>query len=384
MDLEVVEFPLHHKLALPFRIGLLFILGTWLWSLCCHYIYYLSKQEMDFYNGRTSVRQNSSLPAALLVDARNDIDQTASKNTLIKRINYEAGYCFSTIISISWLLGFLLFIFNTRGDVKGLYTHPLYPTIWMITTVALVMIPFPWRFRPVQRSLQNCIIRVFFLFHANSYYPHKDFLLSEMFTSYAKMLGDFYVFGCVLKGHISKYTLRPDLKCDGTIFVPLLMTYPFIVATLQSLHYGIRHRKTVFKISLLNALKHALAFPLIYLSALIHAERSKLKLSSSHDYLFWTWNILALLNSVYTFCWDTYVDWGIKFPFEKTLPKRRLPFFAYFLAALINFILRITWSLKLYPRLYQYHDYEMGMFSFEMLEVLRRNLWLLFHLDATL
>ncbi|WBW71054.1 Erd1-like protein [Schizosaccharomyces osmophilus] len=384
MDLEVVEFPLHHKLALPFRIGLLFILGTWLWSFCCHYIYYLNKQDFDFTNARTGVRQATVLPGATFTDLRTDLEQATSKNTIIKRINYEAGYCFSIIISISWLIGFLLFILNTRGDVKGLYTHPLYPTMWMIATVVLVTIPFPWRFRPVQRSLQNCIIRVFFLFHANSYYPHKDLLLSEMFTSYAKMLGDFYVFGCVLKGHITKYTLRPDLKCDGTLFVPLLMTYPFVVATLQSLHYAIRHRKTALKISLLNALKHALAFPLIYLSALIHAERSKFKLASSHGYLFWAWNLLALLNSVYTFCWDTYVDWGINFPFEKVPSRRRLPFVAYFLAAILNFILRITWSLKLYPRLYQYHDYEMGMFSFEMLEVLRRNLWLLFHLDASL
>ncbi|KAL2316284.1 Erd1 [Schizosaccharomyces pombe] len=384
MDLEVVEFPLHHKLALPFRIGLLVIVGTWLWSVCYHLIYILNRYQPISPNPRGSL--NSKWYHLLQIPLSNrhtDLEEnTEFKANLVSPVDFHAGYCFAAILSISWATGFILFLKKTQGDIGGLYSHPIYPLLWVITAFVLIVFPFPWRYRSSQRGLRKSIIRVFLFFQADFRSPYKDFIVSEIFTSYAKALGDFYIFGCVLQGHISKFTLRPDLKCDGTFFVPLAMAYPFIVAILQCLHYGLSRRKHTFKINLLNALKHATALPVIYLSAIIHAKQTKFTLTSGHGYLFWLWILSALLSSAYTFLWDVFIDWRIRFPFHKSINHKRFPMFIYAIGCFINFILRVTWSMKLHPRLHQFHEYEMGIFSFEMLEILRRFLWLFFHLDA--
>jgi len=64
--------------------------------------------------------------------------------------------------------------------------------------------------------------------------------------------------------------------------------------------------------------------------------------------------------------------------------RRRLLFgdaLIYYIAILINFILRFTWSLKLSSHLHNVTDMESGIFVMEALEVLRRWVWVFLRVE---
>jgi hypothetical protein len=56
--------------------------------------------------------------------------------------------------------------------------------------------------------------------------------------------------------------------------------------------------------------------------------------------------------------------------------------FIYYIAIFIDFLLRFTWSLKLSSHLHIIHQLEGGVFLMELLEVMRRWLWIFFRLES--
>jgi len=56
-----------------------------------------------------------------------------------------------------------------------------------------------------------------------------DVMLADILTSYAKVLGDLWVTGCMFLGGISA-TGKPDRACGGKYAVPFVMRYvPFFL-----------------------------------------------------------------------------------------------------------------------------------------------------------
>lgn len=53
-----------------------------------------------------------------------------------------------------------------------------------------------------------------------------DVMLADILTSYAKVLGDLWVTGCMFLGGISS-TGKPDRACGGKFAVPFVMRYFF-------------------------------------------------------------------------------------------------------------------------------------------------------------
>jgi len=51
-----------------------------------------------------------------------------------------------------------------------------------------------------------------------------DIMLADILTSYAKVLGDLWVTGCMFLGGISA-TGKPDRACGGKFAVPLVIRY---------------------------------------------------------------------------------------------------------------------------------------------------------------
>jgi len=120
----------------------------------------------------------------------------------------------------------------------------------------------------------------------------------------------------------------------------------------------------------------------------------------------------AIINSFYSFWWDIAKDWGLtdsqtrmaegarhrydehrhqtlasegsgldtgrKGPRKTLLFRSYLP---YHLAVAVNFVLRLTWSAKLSPHLHRAAEIELGVFVLEILEVLRRWLWVYFRVE---
>jgi hypothetical protein len=105
---------------------------------------------------------------------------------------------------------------------------------------------------------------------------------------------------------------------------------------------------------------------------------------------------------MYSFWWDISMDWNIvsvtfdKVPTEgQSLPPqrqsspiihiRRQLYFSqpmlYFLAIVLDFLLRITWSLKLSSHIY-IRRIDGSIFLMELLEVVRRWIWVVFRMES--
>jgi len=120
----------------------------------------------------------------------------------------------------------------------------------------------------------------------------------------------------------------------------------------------------------------------------------------------------AIINSLYSFWWDIAKDWGLtdsqiriaegpghrfdeqghqtlasegsrldigrKGARRMLLFRSRLPYHS---AVIVNFALRLTWSAKLSPHLHRAAEIELGVFVLEVLEILRRWLWVYFRVE---
>jgi hypothetical protein len=101
-----------------------------------------------------------------------------------------------------------------------------------------------------------------------------DILLADVLTSYAKVLGDLFVSGCMFFSPGVSSTQKPDRSCGGAYMVPLIISIPSMIRLRQCLIEFGRVRKNPSPTSgwggqhLANALKYSTAFPVIVLSAL--------------------------------------------------------------------------------------------------------------------
>lgn len=126
----------------------------------------------------------------------------------------------------------------------------------------------------------------------------------------------------------------------------------------------------------------------------------------------WVRIFFVLINSMYSFWWDIAMDWSLinitmtpsihhrhhhyhqqqqqhqQPPFSTNTPlirfRKELHFndpIWYYGAMIIDFLLRTTWSLKLSSHLYV-KRLEGSIFVMELLEVIRRWVWVIFRLES--
>jgi EXS family len=141
----------------------------------------------------------------------------------------------------------------------------------------------------------------------------------------------------------------------------------------------------------------------------LHSKRDNL-----HERL-----LSAFANSLYSFWWDVSNDWGLTLlkhrsqlrdrsfspfhPSSQSLQNSGIPVqlatrkaklrglrktlllfhspLPYYGAIFINFLLRLTWSIKLSPHLHRAAEREIGVFILEILEILRRWIWVYFRVE---
>jgi hypothetical protein len=102
----------------------------------------------------------------------------------------------------------------------------------------------------------------------------------------------------------------------------------------------------------------------------------------------------VFVNSFYSFYWDVTKDWDLSLfstAKERNDPEhpwalRRNRYFhakeMYYGAICMDLMLRCTWSFKLSPHLDHFNDLEGGIFVMELLEVLRRWIWIFFRVET--
>jgi hypothetical protein len=279
---------------------------------------------------------------------------------------------------------------------------------YLLVLVALFVIPF--RKLSVSHSGRGRVLSVLKRISIGAIGETKDsrfadLLLADVLTSYAKVLGDLFVCICMFIKHGGSATDRPDRNCGGEFFVPLILAYPSAIRLSQcvleyrrlKLHsFGIIPESKPWYYDLYldahlsNALKYASAFPVIIFSAL---QRNLDTNEVTRTWLYRAWILAVTINSLFSFYWDVARDWDLTLfnarsrssPQHAFGLRRKLalgPPVVYYLAIVIDLVLRFSWSLKLSPHLDHIFEFESSIFLIQFAEVFRRWVWIFFRVET--
>ncbi|SCV68909.1 BQ2448_1030 [Microbotryum intermedium] len=150
--------------------------------------------------------------------------------------------------------------------------------------------------------------------------PFCDVILADILTSSAKVLGDVWVSGCLLFTPATSFDMDgvAEDACARVFMVPIMTSLPYMFRFRQCISEVVSGSTPTPRKSMLNALKYASAFPVIFLSAMQahygdpfeEADRQK-DAWIGRTTLFNLWILAVAVNSLYSFWWDVTNDWGL-------------------------------------------------------------------------
>lgn len=414
MDIDT-ELPLdtnsHFSIVfpLPYRCLCLVGIGILGWASNLQGLYFLgidTGYALNIRSTNTGLRTREGLATTF-----------AHPSTLYKPV-YRLFLIYAVITLTSWLFFFL----SSSGASPTTDSVKFIPSLTIISLLILLMAPWSILYRRERATFLRASLRCLVPSFTQSIY-FSDIILADIFTSFAKVFGDFWLASIILISNGHLWQLPEETGLTQWI-TPCLMSLPYAVRLRQCIA---EYVVTSSKRSLYNALKYFTAFPVIFLSAaqrLVNDEKPH----GEHP-LFRVWVFFVFVNSIYSFWWDVTNDWGLTmFTFSSRKSKRKLstpatpmesrdrlisPYgstaalnaageddldgpsqapglrshllfsdpMIYYIAVFINFVLRFTWSLKLSSHLHHVADLEAGVFLIEGLEVLRRWIWVFLRVE---
>jgi len=367
-------------LPLPYRVAFILVLGIWAWGLNLQYLALLKIDVAALI--RFPNRVAPSLPSS-----------------------HIAVYRLATILTIPLALSVVLFWAITHGQASQVIAWEILPQSYLFLLVLFFLLPLQRLWRAGRYHFLSTLKRISIGGIAEA--PDGkfgDILLADVLTSYAKVLGDLFVSGCMFFSSGYSSTDKPDRGCGGQFIVPLIISIPSIIRLRQCVIEYFRAKKGNQGLAasgssgrggqhLANALKYASAFPVVILSALQRGY-DPTKFGMSEAGLFRLWLFFVFVNSFYSFYWDVAKDWDLTLfspsavrnnPEHPWGLRRHTHFHSkemYYAAIFIDLMLRCTWSFKLSPHLDHFNDLEGGIFVMEFLEVLRRWMWIFLRVET--
>lgn len=362
-------------LPLPYRVAIIFVAGVWAWGLNLHYLHDV---KID-------------VPALIRYPSRQHSHHAP---------HHVSTYRLATLLTIPLIVSLLLFWTVTHSSVRAVLAWQILPQSYLFFLAICFLLPLQRLSRSGRYRFLSILKRVSLggLAQAQDG-KFGDILLADVLTSYAKVLGDFFVSICMLLSKGTTSTAKPNRGCGGAYLVPLIIGIPSLIRLRQCLTEFVRVRNGRQPGQgwggqhLANALKYATAFPVILLSALQRGY-DPAKIHMSEAGLFRLWLFFVFLNSFYSFYWDVAKDWDLSLfssASERNDPEhpyglRRHRYFPtnilYYTAIIVDLLLRCTWSFKLSPHLDHFNDLEGGIFLMEGLEVIRRWMWIFFRVET--
>ncbi|KAH7108518.1 EXS-domain-containing protein [Auriculariales sp. MPI-PUGE-AT-0066] len=405
----LVYAPFSTALPLPFRVILLGGSGLLAWATNLHFLYLLGIDTSFALDFRIADKSAFAHPATL-------------HGPIYRLFVAYSAWAFT---------GWVFFRAVTAGGQDSLDGWKPVPTIVLIGILIAVFIPFnvlSLRERVAFRqAVKRCLLSpysqpIFF----------SDVILADIFTSFAKVIGDLWLSTAMLLPSGSLKSL-PVFEGLWEWAVPCMMSLPYAIRFRQCIvEYIGSGRKNPNSVA--NAIKYATAFPVIFLSAMqiipegyddVDVGKSKWRRDNN---LWRLWILSVAINSLYSFWWDVTNDWGLTLlrrpgmplillpptPYSLSRPGTPLPSsphlsplaqstfgrlhpatppyglrnqmlfpdtLMYYLAIALNLVLRCTWSLKLSAHLHSLAQLEHGIFIMEALEILRRWVWVFFRVE---
>ncbi|KAJ7783344.1 EXS family-domain-containing protein [Mycena metata] len=414
---EILSFPL------PFRVLVLAGLGIFGWATNLHGLDLLNVDVVAAMDLRVDASNNNAhLPPHL---------SGGAKPPSHPAVIYTAVYRLFAIYSLWCFFSWATFRYLTYGNMTLVDAFGYIPAISALVVLLALICPIDALYKRERDKFLHSIRRCLFTSMDGPIY-FADVVFADIFTSFAKVLGDVWLSGCML---LPGNTLFRT-PADG----PWLR---WVMPTVMSLPYLVRLRQCVIEYSLptnesrrplFNALKYATSFPVIYLSAAQRIVVTELVREKGDDIaneawhgehrLFRLWLLAAAVNSLYSFWWDVTNDWGLSLlqssdssggrpppPRQLLLPHLQsdlgseennatptnhqrpqpypyglrpillFPLPVYPLLVFLNLVLRLTWSIKLSSHLHSKTEGSVAIFWLEMAEVLRRWMWVFLRVE---
>ncbi|KAJ7594317.1 EXS family-domain-containing protein [Mycena floridula] len=425
---ETEEISLGVTFPLPFRVLVLCGLGILGWATNLHG---LSWFGVDFVHAM-DLRELHQKPPSLR-------RQNSFRNSPEIPNFYKSVYRLFAVYSVWCTAAWLVYRLATHGNSVLVDTFGFIPGLTALVCLLSLLCPFNIIERPQRAKFLRALQRCLFLSRDGPVY-FADVVFADIFTSFAKVLGDVWLSARMLLPGNS--LLLPPAEDSWLRWVmPTIMSLPYLIRLRQCLiEYG--SPLNTSRRPLFNALKYATAFPVIYLSAaqrivvldLVKEKGDQIRKEAWHGehQLFRLWLLAAAVNSLYSFWWDVSNDWGLdllksqsnehangrsptqrrialphlhsgsplltsEFPGENSRstsgesgrqtypfglrPTLLYPLPVYPLLIFLNLVLRLTWSIKLSSHLHSKTDGSVAIFWLEMAEVFRRWMWVFLRVE---
>lgn len=358
---------------LPYRISAAILVGVWCWGL------------------NVKILTNSHIDVGLLVKysfskGAGELDRP--------RPRHQGVYQFATGLTICVLTSWSLFSLMLGIVYRGISSAPgglLAIDLLPITTLIIVLgaFVFPGRqFHSAGRRRFREIFARILTGNLDIDCRFADILVADALTSYSRVLLDLAVAACMLISGTSSVGVPDRTRWSGPLMMLVVLSAPSLIRFRQC---AIDFQRTGSKIHLANCAKYASAIPVVVLSAIqrVYKDTSETTGAISAEGLHKMWLFASLVNSVYSFIWDVSQDWGLELmssPHRYTSAGLRSvlalkPANIYYLAIIVDFGLRMLWTMKLTTNWAGFGDYESGLFVLELLEIFRRGMWVAFRVE---
>ncbi|KAF7196022.1 Protein ERD1-like 1, partial [Pseudocercospora fuligena] len=340
-------------LPLPFRLQFELVLGFWLWAFNLHGFHLLNIDIFTLIHYPT--RPTHDEPPL-----------------------HVSTYRLAMLLTGMWMGAIILFWNFTHGQADLVIAYDWIPNLLFLAILAVLFAPrLPWTQSIFGSTSSHGVHRLLYgLLRCAPGGIAKpkgekfgDVLLADALTSYSKHISEIFVTFCMLfKGMHT--TNKPDRACGHEFIVPLVIAWPFVI----------RLRQCIKEQQWANAAKYATAFPVIILSSMMGKDATWKTI----------WRLAALVNSLYSFWWDVSMDWDLtllsryrhRSPFGLRQQRVfRAPFLYYSVVA-FDLVLRFAWSWKLSLALVYLDGIEGGVFLLEIVELLRRWVWVYFRVET--
>ncbi|KAI9456539.1 EXS family-domain-containing protein [Lactarius psammicola] len=310
MDNETDDLSFVVAFPLPFRVLFLAGAGILGWSANLHGLRLLgidAASALDLH-----VHEHGSV-TPLPLDSRNRGLKASPDPTALYSPVYRLAFRYGLWCTFAWTL----YRTATHGSAILVDFFKYIPAVCALVVLICALSPYDI----VQKrerdaflmSIKRCISSPL-----NHRIHFSDVIFADIFTSYAKVLGDVWLSLCMLLP-------------GGSLLTPPAQEgwYRWILPSLMSLPYLVRFRQCTVEYTsplndsrrpLWNALKYASSFPVIFLSAAQRlvvsdlvaekGERAREEAWHGEYALFRLWILAALVNSLYSFWWDVTNDWG--------------------------------------------------------------------------
>uniref|UniRef100_A0A7S1IAN5 EXS domain-containing protein n=1 Tax=Eutreptiella gymnastica TaxID=73025 RepID=A0A7S1IAN5_9EUGL len=291
---------------------------------------------------------------------------------LSTKITSRTVYCTASLFTVVLLANIVTFT-QARGIPSTFIPLCLY--ISMLLLLCWPKSPFHNARYALLQALQSVMLSPF----TGVAFVHV--ILADLLTSYSKVFADMYGTVCVISNSTDRHFHASILQaCRNDPIGPIVASLPSWLRLFQCLKaYSTDGERR----HLLNALKYSTAFPVLFFSYLKQGPSAE----AWGPQLSQLWLLSVFVNSLYSFYWDIYYDWGLgSISSSNLLLRDRLVFpkrWWYYATMVTDLLLRFTWSLQLSPHWWFIGSVgrEFKMFVLEAVEIFRRCMWIFFRCE---